>query len=256
VRRPFARAARRALGAAAALIGVLALAGCAGTLPPIHSETERLAYARRLSADGKCHEAVLLLRTYVERNAGGAQVDEAIYELGRCELEIKEWASAALDFERLLRDYPESDSAASASFRLGEAYFGQARPVDFDQEEARRALAQWERYRSTYPGHWLNAEADRRISMARARLARKLADTGKLYLQLGLAEPARVYYERVVNEYPDTPILGEGLIGLALSDALAGRKAEAIAQLEAIERQFPNQPIGARAARERSRLAH
>jgi len=251
----------RAVGRLAAGLLVTALAvaigGCAaGIATSIHSEPERLALARRLSAKGDCQQAVLLLRTYVERNVGGAEVDEAIYELGSCELQIKEWASAALDFERLLRDYPESDSAASASFRLGQAYYGQARPVDFEQEETRKALDQWERYRRTYPGHWLNAEADRSIAMARHKLARKLADTGLLYYKLKLAEPARIYYQRIVDEYADTAVLGDALIGLAMTDALEGRKSEAIAQLKAIEAQFPDQPIGHRAARERSHLEH
>jgi len=246
------RRLRRALGVG---LAILAFAGCAASvIPPIHSEPERLAIARRLSAGGKCREAVGLFRTYVDRNAGSAEVDEAIYDLGACHLALKEYAMGAVEFERLLRDYPESDSAGAAAFRLGEAYYGQARPVDFDQEETRKALEQWQRYRRDYPGHWLQAEADRRISIARHRLATKLIDAGKLYLKLKLAKPARVYFERVANEYSDTALLGDALIGLALADAMAGQRTQAVTQLKAIEDQFPGQPIAVRAARERERL--
>ena len=91
---------------------------------------------------------------------------------------------AAGDFERLMRDYPESDSTPSASFRLGEALWGQSRPSDFDQESTHKALEQWEQYQRQYPGHWLNAEAERAVNRARSRLASKLLDTGNLYLKL------------------------------------------------------------------------
>ena len=55
-----------------------------------------------------------------------------------------------------MRDYPESDSTPSAAFRLGEAWYGQARPPDFDQEFTTKALAQWRNYHDTYPDHWLS----------------------------------------------------------------------------------------------------
>lgn len=239
------------------LIGgvLLALAGCAaGVAPSVHSEAERLAMARRMSARGNCTAAIELLKVYVANNAGSAEVDEALYELGACELKNKDWAAAMVDFERLLRDYPESDSSASAAFRLGEAYFGQSRGPDFDQEQTVQALEQWQRYLRNYPGHWLNGEAQRRVSEARHRLATKLSNTGRLYLKLKLPEPARVYYERIANEYSDTALYGDALLGLAMCDAMEGKKQEAIAQLEAIEKEFPGRPIADRAARERGRL--
>ena len=61
-------------------------------------------------------------------------MDEAIYLLGHCYLRSKDYPNAQVEFERLLRDYPESDSSGSAAYRLGEALRGQSRPADFDQD--------------------------------------------------------------------------------------------------------------------------
>jgi len=239
----------------AAPLLALALAGCAASvLPAVHSETERLELARRLVRKRDWTNAIELLKTYIDRNSGSAQVDEAVYLLGECYLGSKDYANAAVEFERLQRDYPESDSSAAAAFRLGEALFGQSRPPDFDQEYTTRALEQWERYRRGYPGHWLQAEADRRIATCRARLASKLVHTGLLYLKLRQIEPARVYFRRVEQDYADTPVVGDALIGLARCDALEGRRAEAIALLKDLETRFSGQPLGTRAARERARV--
>src|SRR5215813_4189577 len=118
---------------------LLTLVGCgASVLPSIHSESERLAVARRLHDQGEYTTAIELLKTYVVNNAGSVEVDHAIYLLGHCYLKTKDWVSATGEFERLLRDYPESDSSAAARFGLAEAQFGQARPPDFDQDHTER----------------------------------------------------------------------------------------------------------------------
>ena len=242
------------LRVAAALLA-LALAGCAaGSLPAVHSDAERLELARRQYRERDWISAIDLLKTYIDRNAGSADVDEAIYLLGDCYLKSKDYPNAAMEFERLQRDYPESDSSGSAAFRLAEALFGQSRPPDFDQEFTIKALEQWGRFGRDYPGHWLEAEAERRVAQCRARLASKLIANGELYLKLRLADPARVYFQRVVDEFNDTPQVGDAMIGLARCDALAGHRAEAVAYLKEMETRFNGQPLGGRAARERARI--
>jgi len=244
------------LCAAVALFGVF-LAGCAAvSRPSVHSEPERLELARKEAKNRDWLSAIELLKTYIERNAGSAAVDEAIYLLGTCYLKTKDFPNAAVEFERLQRDYPESDSSAAASFRLGEALFGQSRPPDFDQDYTTRALEQWEHYRRDYPDHWLVPEAEQRIAKCRAQLASKLLSTADLYLKLRQVEPARVYYKRIEQEYSDTPMVGDAMIGVARCDALAGRTGEAVAYLKDMEIMFKGQPLGNRAARERSRIEH
>src|SRR5262245_23540986 len=170
----------------------LALTGCGAVmLPTIRSEGDRLSVAHRMYDDGNYGTAADLLKSFIDTNAGSAQVDDAIYLLGNCYLKQREWTLASGEFERLLRDYPESDSAGSASFRLGEALIGQSRPRDFDQEFTVKAIDQWNNYLQGYPGHWLNPEAQKRIAKWRGTLAEKLIDTGNLYLKLKLHTPAR-----------------------------------------------------------------
>jgi outer membrane protein assembly factor BamD len=237
------------------LLLLVIIAGCGGSvLPQIHSETERLEVARRMMRDKDYVQAIELLKTYVANNVGSADVDEALYLLGESELKIKDWTAAQLDFERLLRDYPESDSSAAGLFRFGEAYYGQARGPDFDQEYTEKALEQWDRYKREFPDHWLQPEADRKIAEARSRLAAKYLKNGRLYMKLKLPEPARVYFLRVVNEFPESPQAADATIELALAEEQAGLKQEAIDRLRRVEETFPGKPIASRAAYERRRI--
>jgi outer membrane protein assembly factor BamD len=236
-----------------ALAGLLA--GCGGsTLPAIHSEPERLVLGRRALLNHEYNVAIELLKGYVENNAGGADVDQAVELLGESYLGAKEWGEAQTQFERLLRDYPESDSAGTAAFRLGDAIWKQARGPDFDQENTLKALEQWQGYLRSYPGHWLNTEGEKRVQLARTRLADKLADTGLLYIKLGRTRPARIYMRRVLDDYPDTPPAAQAALGLALADALEGKRAEAMAELRQVQSSYPNRPEAQRAAKELVRL--
>jgi outer membrane protein assembly factor BamD len=237
--------------------GVLAglLAGCgASTIPAVNSESERLARGRQALEQHEYNVALELLKSYVANNAGGADVDQAIELLGESYLRVKEWSEAESQFERLLRDYPESDSAAAASFRLGEALWGQSRSPAFDQEFTQKALDQWDSYLRAYPGHWQNAEAGKRRQSARERLAEKLERAGDLYLKLHRAGPARVYFQRVLDEYPDTAIAVDASMGLALAEAQAGNRDEALAALRDLESRFPGQAVAQRAAKEVAHL--
>jgi outer membrane protein assembly factor BamD len=237
------------------LVGLLA--SCGGhILPTIRSDADRVSVARQMMGEHEYGDAIELLKPYTTSGGGAADVDQAIYLLADCYLKTHDYALAATEFERLLNDYPESDSSGAASFRLGEAYFGQGRTPDFDQEFTIKAIEQWQRYLHDYPGHWLNPEGERQLLAARGRLAKKLLNTARLYFKLRLFEPSRVYFQRVVDEYGDTGPMADARIGLALIDAEQGKRDEAIAALREIESQFPGQPVAQRAASERRRLEH
>jgi outer membrane protein assembly factor BamD len=245
----------RAARLAAAALAIAALAGCgASTLPQIHAEQERLVHARHLMAQRDWGIAAELLSTYVQNNGGAAEVDEAIYLLGECHLKLKDWAGAQTDFERLVRDFPESDSASAGEFMLGEAFWGNARGPDFDQEDTQKALAQWQQFLDRYPDHWRVPEARARVANARARIARKTVDAADLYTKMRYTGPARVYYRKVIDEYADTPLVGDALLGLAMCDALEGRREPAVAALQELEARFPGTPLGVRAEHERHRI--
>jgi outer membrane assembly lipoprotein YfiO len=239
--------------AVALLAGLLA--GCgASVLPQVHDERGRLDLARRLYEKGDVTLAIQALAPYTTTGTGSANVDEAVYLLGQCHLKARDFPTAQADFERLLRDYPESDSAPSGAFRLGEAFWGQARGPDFDQEFTLRALDQWMAYRRDHPEHWLAEAATRRIAEARARLATKLFRTGDLYVKLRDYKAARSYFRGVLDEYSETPVYGDALIGWAVASARLGERDTALVMLGELERGFPGQPLGLKAARTRAEV--
>jgi outer membrane assembly lipoprotein YfiO len=244
------------LGFALAVVLGLTLVSCAATvIPPDDLIGEGpLGTAGALMKRGEYIRAADMLKTYIDRNAGSGQIDLAIYMLGRCYLGTREWAMAQLELERLGREYPESDSSAAGSYALAEAYLGQSRSPDFDQEFTLRALQQLERYLREFPGHWNNPDAEKKVAEVRQRLALKMLNTANLYLREREADAARVYFHRIVEEFDDTPALGEALIGQAVCDAMDGERDSALVQLKELEDKFKKTPLAARASAERHRV--
>lgn len=243
----------RTVLAAAAFAALVA--GCgAAVVPQIMNDSERVPLARRLFEKRDYVLAAQVLDAYTKSGAGNADIDQAFYLLGVVQLRQKEWASAQTQFERVLRDYPESDSAAAASFRLGEALYGQSRDFDFDQEFTLKALAQWDGFVKSAPEHPFAADAQARIGQCRARLARKLWRTGDVYFKQALYEPAKRYFRSVLDEYADTPVYGDAVLGMALTDARLGQKDSALTVLRGIEQEFAGKPLGVQAAKWRARV--
>jgi outer membrane protein assembly factor BamD len=250
---------RRAI--AVVLCGLLAavlaaaLVGCgATTLPAVHSEAERMATARRMIERKNWVSAQELLKGYIKNNPGSADIDQAVYLLGLCYLNNHDYVQATTEFDRMTHDYPESDSTPSASYRLGEAYFAQARPPDFDQDFTHKAIDQWTGYLRDYPGHWLNPAAEQQLNKAKSRLATKLVETGELYLRLGYPTPARTYFQRVEQEYSETTLIPRVELGIARCDAKERLYPEAIARYKQIEERFPRTHEAYFAGRERKKL--
>ncbi len=231
------------------------LAGCGGAIvPQIHNDADRLTVARRLYDRGDYTVAIDLLTSYVNTGTGSADIDQAVYLLGSAYLKQKDWPSAQAQFERIARDYPESDSSSAAGYRLGEALLGQSRGPDYDQEFTLKALEQMKRVVQDAPGSDWATLAEQRIAECRVRLARKLWRSGDLYVKQNLYEPALIYYRSVITEYSDTPVLGDALIGLAVADARLGRKDTALVVLRGLETQFAGHELGARAAKVRAQV--
>ena len=253
--RALARRSTRAFAVLAAAVLAL-LVGCGGSvLPQIHDEGGRLELARRLYAKGDASLAIEVLAPFSTSGSGSANVDEAIYLLGLCHLKTRDFSAAQADFERVQRDYPESDSAASASFRQGESLWGQARGPDFDQDYTLKALDQWMAFRRDHPGHWLADEATRRIAEARSRLATKLYRTGDLYVKLKEYASARSYFRDVLTEYSESPVYGDALIGWAVASARLGERDTALVTLGNLEQEFAGKPLGERAAKARASMS-
>jgi outer membrane protein assembly factor BamD len=191
----------RTLGAALPLL-VLA---CAYAADPQESGVEvDFEDAREDFESGHHFDAVLKFSDFIREYPGSVLVDQAIYYRGRSYYEQKDWILAAADFERVVRDFPESRFACDAQLWLAETYWKQSRKAPYDQEETRLAIDEYERFQRRCPRHEAIPDIPDRIARARGRLAEKQYRAARLYDKLDQPESELIYLGIVVDQYPDT----------------------------------------------------
>jgi outer membrane protein assembly factor BamD len=151
------------------------------------------------------YDAVLKFTDFIREHPGSVLVDQAIYYRGMSHFKQKDWVMATADFERLVRDFPESRFASDAEYQLAEAYWEQSRKPTYDQEETRLAIRQWERALARHPDSPRADAAREGIRKGRERLAEKRYNTARFYLtKLKYRQSALVYFGIVIDEYGDT----------------------------------------------------
>jgi outer membrane protein assembly factor BamD len=214
---------------------VLFALGCAATgasHKPGATPEDDYAAARREFEAGHMYDAVLLLTEFIDKHPGSVLVDQAIFTLGLAHQAQKDWVLAATEFERLVRDFPESRSACDAEFALGECYWRESRKPNYDQHETQQAIDQFKRYLTRCPDDSRRAAAESLIAVARDKLAKKQLGNAELYARMHDREPALVYCDLVLSDFGDTRWVCDARALRALLLAEMGRRDEVRAEIE------------------------
>jgi len=209
------------------LLPLLYLVGCGGTL----QESKREGSPDFPKAKGEFDQSNYLdaipdFKAYIEQFPGTDKTDDALYYLGRCYIQEKDYALASAQFDRLLRDFPTSPLQADALIELARCDDLQSHPAPLDQTETQQALTRYNQFVEQYPDHARVGEAKARIVVLRDRLAEKLLRSGRLYNKLHREKAAEFYLRKLLSDYADSKWAAEAtrLLGEVL--ARQGKKAE------------------------------
>jgi outer membrane protein assembly factor BamD len=159
-------------------------------------------------------QAVESFQRVVNTFPGYARVADAQYYLAEAYFGMEEYVSAVFEYQRLVDTYPSSPWRDRAQFMIGESYFEQSRRAELDQKETRDALAAYRTFIEENPDSPLAEKAQDRIAAGRERLARKEFLAARLYHRQGHLEAARLVYEQLLQDYPDTGWYWHGLAEL------------------------------------------
>jgi len=201
-----------------------------------------IAYGKAAYERHEYSDAIEFLKGYVTREPTGDKADEAHYYLGLCYFQTNEWPSAATEFLIVINEFAGSVHVPDSHYWLGLSYWKEARGASYDQDYTHRALDEFERFIAQYPDHPRFAEVKTARAEARARLAKKAYDNGRIYAKLGYYTPARSYFRVVQNEFPDTPWNAWAILGEAQAWAKQKYWEESNAALERLAALNPPPP--------------
>jgi outer membrane protein assembly factor BamD len=240
IRRPVAsRRSRAAAAIASALMPALALAlpflaGCGATIKEQPGGVADYERGKKEYDASNWLDASLDLKAFVEAYPGTDRTDDALYYLGDAYFQMKDYALASGQFDRLVRDFPASIHEADARFMLARCDDLQSHGAMLDQTETERAITRYREFMEAHPDHPRAAEAAARVASLRDKLAEKRFKNARLYAKMRQPQAAERYFREILASFPESKWAAEAALGLAESLLKRGRREEALDALRQV----------------------
>lgn len=136
-------------------------------------------------------------------------VDDAQYYLGRAYFEKKDYNQAISEFDYLIKNFSTSKFIEDAYFYRAHAYLNKAPGYEKDPTELENAISLFNYFLTKFPNSKYTDQAKKLILSARNQLAKKELENGKLYVKLGEKNAALIYFNYVIENYPETTASNE-----------------------------------------------
>jgi outer membrane protein assembly factor BamD len=162
--------------------------------------------------------AIEALQAAIFNFPGESHVDTAQYYLALSYFGNRDYVLAQTEFNRLQVNYPASAFAPQAQLMKAVSFFkGTPKHYGLDQTDLATAVKQFEDFLVDYPEDEAVPEARAYLTEAKTRLARKLYESGTIYTRLRDYYAARVYFQKVIDDYTETPSAAEATYQIAES---------------------------------------
>jgi len=227
-----------------ALLGAALLSGCATRHVPPAQMGADVQFQRGVEAfeTGRHARAVEFLQPFVIQNVGDPRVPEALYTLARSHFARREWVSAASEFQRLANEFPTHQYALPSRLGTCEAYANLSPRPQLDQEYTVAALIHCEDLARNFPGTPQAETASAHVREMRHKLAQKEFETGMFYFRRGALDASVIYFQRALEEYPDTTFAPSALLRLHEVYTRIGYVEEAQEVRDRLLRDYPQSP--------------
>jgi outer membrane protein assembly factor BamD len=183
----------------------LGLSACASTTPEKLKGAEHyFSEGQKAMGKNRCIEASEQFQRLVSNFPGSQRVAEAQFMLAEAYFCSEDWINSGFEYQRIVDIYPSSEWVTESQFKIGEAYFRQLRRAELDQKETFEALTAFRHFIEDHPDSPRVEDARQRIVDCRNLLAQKQYESGHLYHRQGHLDAAKITYEEVLRNYPDT----------------------------------------------------
>ena len=190
------------------LLAALLLAACSSGFQLQAYQTNESLFAASLAEfqRGRWENAIAgFERLTLQLPARDTLLPRAHWYLGVAHQRRDEDLLAAQSFVRLVEDFPADTLADDALFEAASAYQRIWRKPELDSQYGETAISTYQTLLSAFPDSPRRADAEREIGRLLEWMAQKDYDTGLYYQRRRAFDSAIIYFQDVVERYPDTP---------------------------------------------------
>jgi outer membrane assembly lipoprotein YfiO len=168
---------------------------------------------------GRCVDAADALQRFLSEHPGSARVDDAIFYLGLSRKCLGDYVLARDEFERLMREFPQSDHREEAEWERALCFYETRHSADRDPEPTDLSIEALRNYLNHYPDGQHAAEAQEKLRDCLERLALKAYENGRTYEKLGEPFAAVIYFEKSLDVLGDSRVAGQAMTALVRDHA-------------------------------------
>lgn len=148
--------------------------------------------------------AIEIFGKVTENAPYGPLAAKAQYKLGLVYKGLSRFSEAEEAFNKVVANYPDSEWAESAKFQLANTKASQAKNSDYDQGATKEAKERFEDFVKSNPDAELSKEAAKNIDQLKEKESESDFNAGRFYEKQKQFDSARIYYEGIVNNNPDS----------------------------------------------------
>ena len=201
---------------------------------------ERYAKAKALFDDGDYLKAIEDFKTITIQFQGSEYGDDAQFYLAECRFLRSEFILAAAEYDNLVRLMPGSPYVNIARYKRAESYYQLSPKSQLDQKYTRYALDNFQTYIEFSPADSMAKDAETKIQELTLKLSKKMFDGGILYYRLEYYKAAVSYFDKLIQEYHDSPYVDDGMYWKAKCQSERKDFAGAEQTLNELLVKFPN----------------
>jgi outer membrane protein assembly factor BamD len=199
---------------------------------PRYNCSEEIQKALSLYERGRFGRVSTILSEVKLQCSGHQVIDTALYYNGKALLETKSEGEAKNEFQRLIQDFPNSPFYEEAHFLIGYCSYLESYPPDRDQSITREAIRELREFAEQFPQSEFADSARVYLKKCRGKLAQKEYNNARFYERIGEYEAAVIYYQSLIENYPESELILQAELNLAEALIHVNRTTEAKAVVD------------------------
>lgn len=161
---------------------------------------------------------------------------------------------AQYKYRDFINRFPTSELADYATLQIANVSFLQMEKPDRDQAKTKEAVQKYKEMIALYPASQYRAEAETKMAAANDNLARHEQIVARFYMKRSDYTPALTRLEVVLHDFPDYSHKDELFYDLGVSLAGLGRTPEARLYFERVLTEFPDGEMAKQAKKQLDKL--
>jgi outer membrane protein assembly factor BamD len=219
-----------------------AMNGCKSSKPPEEMSAQSLYdKATAMIEEEDYLEAKKFLEVLKLQYPASQYADDAQFRLAEIHYAREEFILAAYQYNTLRKVYPSSKYIKRSMYQAAMCMYHSTLSFERDQKYTRKAIKSFTEYQTLYPeGDSLYKKASVYIDELRNKLAHKEYFTAELYRKMDYPKSSIIYYDSVIDNYSDTDYYEMAYFGKIETLILLRKYGDAKELINLYRREFPN----------------